>query len=49
MLCSEFNIDSNIDNHASYLDSWLGILKQDKRAFFKASSLAMNAANFILQ
>ena len=49
MLCSEFNIDSQLDNHASYLSNWLDILKQDKKAFFKASSLAMNAANFILQ
>jgi len=49
MLCSEFNIDSQLDNHASYLSNWLDILKQDKKAFFKASSLAISAVNFILQ
>lgn len=38
----------HIDNHAAYLGSWLGVLKADKRAIFKAAALAQTAADLVL-
>lgn len=35
------------EDHASYLDSWLKVLKADKRAIFTAASKAQAAADFI--
>jgi antirestriction protein ArdC len=34
--------------HADYLGSWLKVLKEDKRAIFRAASQASKAADFIL-
>ena len=34
-------------DHASYLDSWLKVLKADKRAIFHAASKAQQAADFL--
>jgi antirestriction protein ArdC len=36
------------DNHAGYIKSWIKVLKDDKRAIFKASSQAEKAAKFIM-
>lgn len=36
------------EDHASYLDSWLRILKADKRAIFTAASAAQRACDFIV-
>jgi len=33
--------------HASYIASWIKILKQDKRAIFTAGSHAQRAADFL--
>jgi antirestriction protein ArdC len=33
--------------HASYLDHWLKVLKDDKRAIFSAASHAQRAADFL--
>ncbi|GBR20027.1 MULTISPECIES: ArdC family protein [Asaia] len=35
-------------DHASYIGSWLALMKEDKRAIFTAARLATEAANFIL-
>lgn len=35
------------DDHASYIASWLKVLKNDKRAIFTASSYAQRAATFL--
>ena len=35
------------DDHASYLNHWLKVLKSDKRAIFTASSHAQRAADFL--
>lgn len=35
-------------DHASYVASWLSIMKGDKRAIFTAASAAQKAANFVL-
>jgi len=45
-LCAEFGTQGHLQ-HASYIESWLRVLKQDKRAIFTASSLATKAATFI--
>lgn len=41
-------VASQIPNHASYIDSWLKVLKNDKRAIFTASSQASKAHNYIM-
>lgn len=50
MLCGSLNIeDEPRPDHARYLNSWLDVLKQDKRAIFTAASKAQAAADLILQ
>jgi antirestriction protein ArdC len=34
-------------DHAAYIDSWLTVLKKDKRAIFTAASHAQRAADFL--
>lgn len=41
-------IDATIENHASYVQSWIKVLKDDKKAIFTAASQAAKAADFIL-
>jgi antirestriction protein ArdC len=36
-------------DHARYIDSWLKVLKADKRAIFTAASKAQQAADFLIQ
>ena len=38
----------NLDNHASYLKSWLSAMANDPKFIFKASAQASKAADFIL-
>jgi antirestriction protein ArdC len=35
------------EDHASYIDSWLKVLKDDKRAVFSAASHASKAVDFL--
>ncbi len=35
------------DDHAGYIESWLKVLKDDKRAIFSAASLASRAVEFL--
>ena len=47
-LCADLNITPEIrEDHASYIDSWLKVLKQDKRAVFSAASHASKAVDFL--
>lgn len=49
-ICARLGIaGEHIDNHAAYLKSWLGCLKADKRAIFKAAALAQTAADLVLE
>jgi antirestriction protein ArdC len=41
-------LGDHIDNHAAYIGSWLKALRNDKRAIFKAASLAQAAADLVL-
>lgn len=45
--CSDFGIDSEMDRHASYIDSWLERLKSDKKFFFEAAKEARKANQFL--
>ncbi len=38
----------HIENHAAYLSSWLGAVKNDKSIFFKAASDAQKIADYVL-
>ena len=47
-MCAEFGlIGATIENHAFYLDNWLTILKNDKKAIFTAASQASKAADLL--
>jgi antirestriction protein ArdC len=45
-LCAEFSIDGDL-RHASYIASWIDLLKKGSRAFFTAASKAQAAANYL--
>ena len=45
-LCAEFSIDGDL-RHAGYIQSWIGLLKADSRAFFSAASKAQAAADYL--
>jgi antirestriction protein ArdC len=40
---------SHIDNHASYIDSWLKVLRRDSRAIMTAAAKAEAAAGYLLR
>jgi antirestriction protein ArdC len=42
------NLPADIPNHANYIGHWLGILKEDKGAIFRAAAQAQKAADWIL-
>lgn len=46
-LCASLGIEGKL-RHPEYIANWLTVLKEDKRAVFKASSLAQAAADFVL-
>ena len=47
-LCAELGITQETrPDHAAYIDSWLKVLKGDKKAIFTAASKASQAANFL--
>ena len=45
-LCAEFSLDGEL-RHAGYIQSWVGLLKTDCRAFFTACSKAQAAADYL--
>lgn len=47
-LCADLGITPELrDDHASYIDHWLSVLKKDKRAIFQAASLASKAVGYL--
>lgn len=46
-LCAHCGIQGTLQ-HASYIGSWLDILRQDKRAMIRASGLARNACEWLM-
>ncbi|EIX9035746.1 TPA: zincin-like metallopeptidase domain-containing protein [Klebsiella oxytoca] len=47
-LCAHVGIQSKLQ-HDSYIASWLKVLQQDKKAIFRASGLARNACEYLLE
>ncbi len=47
-LCSHCSIDRTIDNSASYISSWLKVLKDDRKMIITASARAEKAMSYIL-
>lgn len=48
-LCAQLNVELNTLQHAAYLQSWIKVLKQDKKAIFTASSKAKGACEYLLE
>ena len=47
-LCADLNVSNVIrDDHSSYIDAWIKVLKGDKRAIFQAASMATKAAEYL--
>src|SRR6202161_3031546 len=47
-LCADLELTPEVrDDHASYIASWLEVLKSDKRAIFQAASYAQRAVDFL--
>jgi antirestriction protein ArdC len=42
------NLPTDVPNHANYVGHWLSILKEDKKAIFRAAAQAQRAADWIL-
>jgi antirestriction protein ArdC len=49
MLCALLGVRADYLQHASYLQSWIKVLKEDKKAIFKAAKLATQASDYALQ
>ena len=47
-LCADLELTPEVrEDHASYIASWIKVLKNDKRAIFSAASHAQRAADFL--
>jgi antirestriction protein ArdC len=47
-LCADLELTPEVrDDHATYIGSWLEVLKNDKRAIFQAASYAQKAVDFL--
>ena len=47
-LCADLGITTHArEDHASYIASWLAVLKNDKRAIFQAAAMAEHAAGWL--
>ena len=47
-LCADLALTPEHDtDHAAYIQSWLRVLKEDKRAIFSAAAHAQKAADFL--
>jgi antirestriction protein ArdC len=47
-LCADLGITPDIrEDHAAYLQSWLTVLKDDKKAIFTAAAHAQRAADYL--
>ena len=47
MLCQKNRVSNEIENHASYIESWLKALESNERFIFEASRAAESAFNYI--
>jgi antirestriction protein ArdC len=48
-LCAALGMEpTEREDHAAYVENWLGALRKDKRAIFQAATAAQAPSNFIL-
>jgi antirestriction protein ArdC len=47
-IAAETGLPYEIENHAAYIQSWIGILREDPQVLFAASREAAQAADFVL-
>ncbi|MBQ4840163.1 ArdC family protein [Pseudoalteromonas luteoviolacea] len=47
--CAELGVQGQHEQHASYLDSWLRVLKNDKTFIFKAAAAASKAHSYLMR
>jgi antirestriction protein ArdC len=47
-LCADLSIRGDLEHHASYLQSWLTVLKQDPKALFRAAADANRATDYLV-
>ncbi|HUZ92206.1 MAG TPA: zincin-like metallopeptidase domain-containing protein [Methylocella sp.] len=45
---TELGLPTDVPNHASYIGSWIKILKNDKREIFRAAAAAQKCADYLL-
>jgi antirestriction protein ArdC len=45
---SMIGLPCDVPNHATYVQSWIGVLKQDRREIFRAAAEAQRIADYIL-
>lgn len=48
-ICAALGFESQITNNASYIDSWLSVMANDKKFLIKAAAQAQKAADFIIK
>ncbi len=48
MVGTVLGLPCDVENHASYLQSWLEVLREDRRAVFRAAAAAQKAADWML-
>jgi len=48
MVGTVLGLPCDVENHASYLQSWLDVLREDRRAIFRAAAAAQKAADWML-
>ncbi len=48
MICARLGIAPDFPQSAAYIEGWLECLKEDKKAIFKAASLAQKAVDYLL-
>lgn len=47
-LCAALGVNCALEHHASYIETWRGLLRDDSRAVFTAASKAQQAADYLL-
>ncbi len=48
MVGTVLGLPCDVENHASYIQSWLDVLREDRRAIFRAAAAAQKAADWML-
>lgn len=48
-LSAETGVEGRLELHANYIESWLRVLRNDKRAIIQAASAASKAAGFLME